>query len=107
MELRPEPRLGAEWVGGAAPSLGVSVDTDHDQRAEDHPGQSRPFGARQAARQREPSLQDDGLLARQLLPLQGALRRRWGAGLAGADAAQADSGEPDAAGRRGGATRLV
>src|SRR4029453_17919528 len=82
--LRREPRLGAERSGCAAPSLGVSLDTDHDQRAEDHPRQSGPFGARQAAWQREPSLQDDGLLARQLLPLQGPLRHWWRARPSGA-----------------------
>ena len=44
--------------GCAAPGLGVREDTDHDTGAEGYPRQARPAGAGQAARQREPSLQD-------------------------------------------------
>ena len=72
-----------ERSGCAAPSLGVSVDPDHDPRAEDHPGQS---GLLELAKQLgNVSQQGDRLLARQLLPLQGALRRRRRTRPSGAD----------------------
>src|SRR3954453_1268941 len=97
IRLKREPRPGAEWSGCAAPGLGVREDTDHDQGTEGHPGQSWLAGARPAAWQREPGLQDDGLPARQLLSLQGSLRDRRRVGSSGAVAAQAASGQPHAA----------
>src|SRR5262249_8244168 len=55
----------------------------------------------QAARQCEPSLQDDGLQPRQLLPLQGALRQRRRTGAAGDQPQEAGAQESGAAGDRG------
>src|SRR5262249_7074913 len=60
-----------------------------------------PAGARQAARQCQPSLQDDGLQPRQLLPVQGALRARRRTGPAGNQSQEAGVEEPRAAGDRG------
>ena len=77
----------------------------HDQGSEDHPRQSGTARTCQAARQRLAGLQDDGLLARQLLSLQGALRQRRRARFAGAVAPQADPEEPGGAGDRGGRRR--
>src|SRR5215475_15602110 len=56
------------------PSGTRNGDDDNDARTEDHQSQSRFARAGQAARQCEPSLQDDGLQPGQLLPLQGAVR---------------------------------
>src|SRR6266496_307468 len=56
-----KPRRGAERSGWrSAPPRRIGGH-HHDHRPEDHPRQSRAPGARQAARQRQPSLQDDGL----------------------------------------------
>src|SRR5438094_906760 len=87
---------------GVAKRPASAIGGHHDDRTEDHPRQSRAPGACQAARQRQPSLQDDGLQPRQLLSLQGALRQRRGVGVAGDLAAQAGAQEPDRRRDRGG-----
>src|SRR6201982_3982997 len=68
-----QPRRGAELVG-VAQRPASAIGGHHDDRTEDHPRQGWTARACQAARQRQPSLQDDGLQPRQLLPFQGALR---------------------------------
>src|SRR5215831_12322541 len=80
------------------PSGTQNGDDDNDPRTEDHPRQGRFARAGQAARQCEPSLQDDGLQPGQLLPLQGAVRQRRRAGAAGDQPSQAGVEEPHRAG---------
>src|SRR6185295_4356858 len=80
-----EPEGGARfsppsWDRGP-PSGGT--ETRYDPGPEDYSSEGRALGISQAARQREPSLQDDGLQPRQLLPVQGAVRQRGRVGLAG------------------------
>src|SRR6516165_8072464 len=70
----------------------------HDDRTEDYPRQGRTARACQAARQRQPGLQDDGLQPRQLLSLQGALRQGRRTGLAGDQPQETGAEEPCAAG---------
>src|SRR6516162_9334482 len=59
-----------------------------------------PAGACQTARQCQPSLQDDGLQPRQLLPVEGAVRPRRRIGVAGNQPQEAGVEEPRAAGDR-------
>src|SRR6516165_2679805 len=66
----------------------------HDDRRDDYPRQGRTARACQAARQRQPGLQDDGLQPRQLLSLQGALRRGRRTGLAGDQPQETGAEEP-------------
>jgi hypothetical protein len=54
----------------------------------------------QKAWQRQPSPQDDGVQPRQLLPLQGIVRQRRRAGLAGDQPPEADPEEPHGTGNR-------
>src|SRR6516164_3430897 len=63
-----KPRRGAELVG-VAKRPASAIGGHHDHRAENYPCQGWTAGACQAARQCQPSLQDDGLQPRQLLPL--------------------------------------
>ena len=97
-------RTLAATLAAAIPAAAVAGQVDIE---ESHPSQSGPFGACQAAWQREPSLQDDGLLARQLLPLQGALRHRRRARPSGAHPPQAPAGQPHGARDRGGHPRAL
>jgi transposase InsO family protein len=64
---------GRAWFSPRAPAERRPGD---DPGAKDHSSQDRTAGVGPPARQRQPSLQDDGLLARQLLSVQGALRQR-------------------------------
>jgi hypothetical protein len=54
-------------------------------------------GLLELAKQLQPSLQDDGLQPRQLLPLQGALRQRRRAGVTGDQPQETGVEEPRAA----------
>jgi hypothetical protein len=110
----------SRWAGrGSCPWLGPRPahrrdgDPEDDTGAEDHPRQGRAAGAGPPARQCQPGLQNAGLLARQLLSLQGALRQRRRTRVGRDQPAQAGAEEPHAGGgRRGGggdrhrATRL-
>jgi len=59
-----KPGRGAERSGWrSAPPRRIG--RHHDDRTKDHPRQSLIVGAGQAARQRQPSLQDDGVQPRQ------------------------------------------
>jgi hypothetical protein len=53
----------------------ATIGGHHDDRTKDHSCKSWTAGARETARQCQPSLQNDGLQPRQLLPLQGAYDR--------------------------------
>src|SRR5205814_2786408 len=70
-----EPEGGARFSPRAGtvtrPSAGRR--SRDDPRAKDYPSKGRAAGIGQAARQRQPSLQDDGVQPRQLLPFQGAV----------------------------------
>src|SRR6516164_11720154 len=55
-----KPRRGAELVG-VAKRPASAIGGHHDDRAENYPRQGWTAGACQAARQCQPSLQDDGL----------------------------------------------
>src|ERR1700745_3800428 len=94
--FRREPEGGARFSPrvGTAPRPSAGRRSRNDARAKDYPGEGWFAGARQAARQRQPSLQDDGLQPGQLLPLQGAVRQRWRAGAAGDQPPQAGVKEP-------------
>src|SRR5215471_14129482 len=92
-----KPRRGAELVG-VAKRPASAIGGHHDHRAENYPCQGWTAGACQAARQCEPSLQDDGLQPRQFLPLQGTLRQRRRAGTSGDQPQEAGAEEPCAAG---------
>src|SRR5438105_7076074 len=100
--------VGSRGAGGPAP-FPVALLTEEpkdDHRTQGDPGQGWPAGAGQTARQRQPSLQDHGVFAGQLLSFSGALREGRRARLGGDDQAQADPEEPRRGGdraRRGGA----
>src|SRR5205814_10652578 len=102
-----EPEGGARFSPRAGtvtrPSAGRRL--RYDPGTEDYPSEDRALGIGQAARQCQPSLQDDGVQPRQLLSVQGAVRQRRRAGLAGDQPPQADPEEPDGAGHRTGGGR--
>src|SRR5260370_8876376 len=92
--------VGSRGAGGAAP-FPVALLTEEpndDYRTQGDPGQGWPAGAGQAARQRQPRLQDHGVLAGQLLSFSGALREGRRTRLGADDQAQADPEEPRLAG---------
>src|SRR5712671_7989961 len=92
-------RLG--WCGITGRGRGCSLPgsppyrgAKDDHRTQGDPGQGWPTGAGQAARQRQPSLQDHGVLAGQLLSFSGALREGRRGRPGRDDQAQADPEEP-------------
>src|SRR6266576_363648 len=99
-DAKPEGGRGSQPRVGTAPAPPGKRRPRHDARAEDYPGEDGFAGAGQTAQQCQPSLQDDGLQPGQLLSVQGAVRQRRRAGIAGDQPAQADPEEPHVTGDR-------
>src|ERR1051325_3971064 len=94
-------RSGAGGRARFSPRAGTAAarrrtEITNDPGPEDHPSQGRAAGVGKAARQCEPSLQDDGVQPRQLLPVQGTVRQRRRVCPAGDQPQKADPEEPHA-----------
>src|SRR5262249_58190419 len=106
--FRSEAGGGARFsprVGTAPCPPGGTEITTYDPEPEDYPSEGWAARTGQTARQCQPSLQNDGVQPRQLLPVQGALRQRRRIGAAGDQPQKADPEKPHPGRHRTGSRR--